>query len=665
MKTDIQPKDTTKKFPPPNKNFFYPSQNRTPLLAKPFLELPIGAIKANGWLGTQLYVMKQGMTGNLDNLYRKVVGDRNGWLGGDGDVWERGPYWLDGLVPLAYILNDEGLINKAKPWIEWAINSQRDDGYFGPRPLETAPIPEVGLQKDKAADWWPRMVMLKVLKQYYSATGDKRVIQLMTKYFHFQLKELPKTPLDNWGWWGAQRGGDNLMIVYWLYNITEDPSLLELAKLIHKQTFNWTKTFLNSDKLSRLFSFHGVNLAQGIKEPVIYYQQDPDKKYIEAVNKAFKDIHRFIGQPQGMYGADELTHTNEPTQGSELCSAVEMMFSLENMISITGDVKFMDHLEKIAFNALPTQISDDYMTRQYYQQANQVIISRHPRNFVTAHDGTDQCFGLLTGYPCCTCNMHQGWPKFTQNLWMATEDGGIAALVYAPSSVKMRTINGISIQFIEETNYPFDDVIHFVYKGEGQGEKFPFHLRIPSWCREASILLNGEILRKVTGGQVIKINRNWNALDKITLTLPMHITFEHWNGNSISVERGPLVYGLKISEDWSKIDNEDHYGTFYEVYPTSKWNYGLIDVPNNKISEEFKVIKKGKVSDTPWNLKNAPIEIEATAVQLPQWKLYNENTGPLPFSPQPMPTGQKPVTVTLIPYGCTTLRVSEFPLVRP
>jgi hypothetical protein len=665
MVIGTRPKDTAKLYSPQNSASVL--QNRAPLLSKPYMELPIGAIQPRGWLKTQLIAMKNGMTGHLDSLYSKVVGKRNGWLGGDGDVWERGPYWLDGLVPLAYILNDNELKNKVKPWIEWSIQHQRADGYFGPRPSDTKPTPEAGLQKDRAEDWWPKMVMLKVLKQYYCATGDQRVINLMTRYFHYQLKQLPHTPLSYWSWWGAQRGGDNLMMVYWLYNITGDTSLLDLAKLIHEQTFDWTGTFLETDKLSRLFSFHGVNLAQGIKEPVIYYQQDPDKRYLLAVSKAMKDIRRFIGQPQGMYGADELTHDNSPTQGSELCSAVEFMFSLESMMAVTGDVNYMDHLEKIAYNALPTQVSDDYMMRQYYQQANQVVISRQKRNFITAYDGTDQCFGLLTGYPCCTCNMHQGWPKLTQHLWMATADGGIAALIYAPSSVKMEIAGGTQVQFIEETDYPFDDVIHFTYKGDknGQPVDFPFHLRIPGWCKEATIAVNGEKLRTAEGGQVIEIERSWHHEDKITLTLPMHITLQRWHENAVSVERGPLVYGLKIGEDWKKVNNDDQYGDFYEVYPTSPWNYGLMNVSGDKLQEAFTVVKKAKVSDTPWNIVHAPIELKATAVRLPEWKLYNGNAGPLPYSPQPMPAGQKPVTVTLIPYGCTTLRISEFPVVNP
>jgi DUF1680 family protein len=508
------------------------------------------------------------------------------------------------------------------------------------------------------------MVMLKVLQQYYSATGDERVINLMTKYFHYQLKELPKTPLDQWSRWGAQRGGDNLLVVYWLYNITGDKSLLKLADIIHRQTFDWTGALLQSDKLSRLFSFHGVNLAQGIKEPVIFYQQYPVKKFPASVNKGMKDITHFIGQPQGMFGADELTHGNAPTQGSEFCSAVEFMYSLENIMAITGDVNYMDHLEKIAYNALPTQASDDYMTHQYYQQANQVLISRHDRNFITAYDGTDQCFGLLTGYPCCTSNMHQGWPKFTQNLWMASADQGVAALLYAPSSVTLKVAGGTRVEFTEETNYPFDDVVHFTYKNKGPKVSFPFHLRIPAWCREAEIAVNGEKIQQAKGGQIIKIERIWNNNDKVTLTLPMEVSLEKWNENSVSVQRGPLVYALKIDEQWEKIKNEDKYGDFFEIHPLSPWNYGLIQVPQKDWQQAFKVVKNQTVSETPWNIEDAPIRINAMAVALPHWKLYNGNAGPLPYSPQPMPENGKPVSVTLIPYGCTTLRISEFPVVE-
>jgi DUF1680 family protein len=642
--------------------------NRAPLRANPFIELPLGAIKPQGWLKEMLVRQKNGATGKLDELYPLVMNRRNGWLGGDGDQWERGPYWIDGLLPLAYILQDKQLIAKVKPWVEWSIKSQQPDGYFGPSKDYS---PEPGVQRDNSRDWWPKMVMLKVLKQYYTATGDKRVIKLLSGYFKYQLKELPQKPLDHWTFWAKLRAGDNLMVVYWLYNITGDKYLLDLADLLHKQTYDFTGDFLNTDLLSRAGSIHGVNLAQGMKEPIVYYQQHPELQFINATKKGYADLKKYNGMAHGLYGGDEALHGNNPTQGSELCTAVEMMFTLESTLAITGDVNYADQLEKIAFNALPSQTTEDYMDRQYFQQANQVMLTRHVRNFDVNHAGTDVCYGLLSGYPCCTSNMHQGWPKFTQNLWYATPDKGLAALVYSPSEVTAKVANGKEVTFKEETNYPFEETVKFTLSTKSKTPiSFPFQLRVPAWCKNATVKINGVKAQQSTGNQIIKISRDWKAGDVVELMLPMHIFKNTWYENSVSVERGPIVYALKIGEQIKKVINDKDpvaYGkSYYEVRPTTPWNYGLIQLDDNKINGEYVVEKQKEVATYPWNLSNAPIIIKAKAKLIPEWKLYNEMTGPIPYSiiyNEGM-AQQKEEEVTLVPYGCTKLRISQFPVVR-
>lgn len=643
--------------------------NRYPLITKPYMELPIGTVKPKGWLEEQMKRMKTGMTGHMDHIYEQVMGSRNGWLGGDGDVWERGPYWIDGLLPLAYILEDKELIEKTKPWIEWALASQKPNGYFGP---DTDRPHEPGLQRGNAQDWWPKMVMLKVLQQYYSATNDERVITLMTNYFKYQLEQLPQNPLGKWTFWGERRGGDNLMAVYWLYNITGEPFLLELGDLIHKQTFDWTDVFLNQDHLRRQNSLHCVNLAQGFKAPVIYYQKDKNPKRIEAVKKAVQDMRTTIGLPIGLWGGDELLRFGNPTQGSELCTAVEMMFSLEKMLEITGDVQWADHLERVAYNALPTQVSDDFSSRQYYQQVNQVEVTRKIRNFVTPHEDTDILYGELCGYPCCTSNLHQGWPKLTRHLWFATADHGIAALVYAPSEVRAKVANDVPVTITETTSYPFDETIRFTFSFPDKKIKkafFPFHLRIPGWCTGAVVKLNGKPLdTSAPAGEIARLSREWQHGDVLTLELPMQVAASHWFDGAAVIERGPLVYALKMNEKWEKksfeADKKVHFGDwYYEVTSDTPWNYCFTskNLRPDVIASHFSVEKK-PVSLYPWTAQDAPITIRTKAKRLPEWILFKGSAGPVPYFMQNIPVLGDEETIELIPYGCTTLRVTEFPI---
>ncbi len=640
--------------------------NRSPLITKPFMELPLGAVRPEGWLKDQLYKMKDGMTGHLDELYPEVMGSRNGWLGGNGDVWERGPYWIDGLVPLAYILDDEALKAKVQPWIEWTLQSQTDDGYFGPSEDHE---PETGLQRTNSKDWWPKMVVLKFMKQYYEATQDERVIPFMTNYFKYQLQELPETPLNNWTRWGQFRGGDNLMIVYWLYNITGDEFLLKLGDIITEQTTDWTNSFADGNMLNSLFSVHCVNLAQGMKQPLIRYQATKDTMHIDAVNKAYTDLKRAHGWPNGLYGADELLHYGNPTHGSELCTAVELMFSLEKMIEITGNVSWADWLERIAFNALPAQVTDNFDARQYYQQLNQVEVSNHPRNFVTSYNGTDQLFGLLTGYPCCTSNLHQGWPKFTKHLWYASDDNGLAALVYSPNTVTAKVGTGVTVSIQEKTNYPFEEEITFELNIIDDVEKveFPIHLRIPEWCESATIKINNEVWSQSEGNQLVKINREWESGDIVELILPMHVNISRWYEGSAAVERGPLLYALRMEENWTKVESDNpRYGKwYYEVHSNTPWNYCLKEesIKKENISDHFQVIKKG-MNGFPWNVQNAPIQIKTKGKRMKEWQLYNGSAGPQPFSVQYQIEMMPEEEITLIPYGCTTLRITEFPVTR-
>lgn len=621
-----------------------------------FEELPLGSVKPSGWLRDALVAQRDGISAGLDQTYPQVMGPRNGWLGGDGDQWERGPYWIDGLLPLSYVLDDDALKEKVKPWVEWALSSQLPSGNFGP---QTDYPREAGIQRNNALDWWPRIVVLKILWQHYNATSDPRVIPFFHNYFRYQLSELKSNPLGRWTFWAKYRQADEMLIVLWLYRQSGERYLLELADLLHQQGFDFVDYFRN-EGISRMGSIHCVNLAQGLKEPVVYWQCRHDPELLKAEEKFFNDLPRFISYPTGMFGGDESLRDNDPTRGSELCSAIELMYSLEEMLKITGNPFYADYLERICFNALPAQLSRDFREHQYYQQVNQIGLTLGSHNFAQQQGGTGQVLGFLTGYPCCLSNLHQGLPKFTQNLWLRSDDGGLAAFAYSPCRVEAE-VGGKLVAIDEETRYPADGTIVLKLSLNGVAA-FPLRLRIPSWADGPSVNVNGKAVKDgVAAGEVVVLKRKWKDGDRVELVFPRKISISRWHSNSASVECGPLVYALPLEGKTSRkiVPSGNHKGMEYtEMVATSAWNYSLMKADVLSGGEEYRL--------------NPDLSISVRGARVPDWTESYGDAGPLPYSPSgTFGTGATaefnvgPVEdLKLVPYGTTKLRIAEFPVLR-
>ncbi len=421
-----------------------PVANRTPLQPNAFNALPLGSVMPNGWLLEQLRLQAQGLSGHLDEFWPDL-GPQSAWLGGSGEGWERGPYFLDGLVPLAYLTKDAVLIAKVKKWMDWALEHQQPDGAIGPV---------------KNLDWWPNYVMLKALMQYQEASGDARVIPLMEKYFAYQARHMDERPLKEWA---IFRWHDEVLSVLWLYNRNGDRALLDLARKLHTQGHDWEAQFANfrtKEKVPRTganLSTHGVNNAMAMKAAAVWWLVTGEKGDRDSLYQMLDALDRYHGQPSGIFSADEHYAGRDPSQGTELCAVVEAMFSLETDMAILGDAAFGDRLEKIAYNALPATLSADLWAHQYDQQANQIMCSISNHRWAT-NGPESNIFGLEPNFGCCTANMHQGWPKLAASLWMATPDGGLAAVVYGPSDVTTTVRGGTAVTIEERTDYPFREV---------------------------------------------------------------------------------------------------------------------------------------------------------------------------------------------------------------
>lgn len=600
------------------------------------------AITPEGWLERQLRVQAAGLSGNLDKIWPDIRD--SAWIGGDREGWERVPYWLDGFIPLAFLLRDEDMIARAKHYIDAILERQQPNGWICPCKAE---------QERRDYDLWALFLIGKVLALYCDFTGDERVEDALRRAME-NAKALLNAGKIRLFDWGKFRWYECFIPLLHLYRRKPEDWILALARTLRAQGANYPD-YVEAWKrpLNKWTQYtHIVNLSMMLKYEAVAAQLLGDA-YENRAEELWQILERYNGTAVGCFTGDECLSGVGANHGTELCSVMELMYSCEVLYAVTEDDIWAERLEKLAFNAMPATFTDDMWAHQYDQQVNQIACQRLPgKSFFRTNGSESHLFGLEPNYGCCTANLSQGWPKLAMNTFLRAGDGVVCALML-PAALHTQ-IDGVNVRVSNRTAYPFRHEGVITVQTDAP-VTFTLRVRIPRWAKHAT--LNGKTVR----GRCVVIRKTWQGEESLTLALHDTPHLVRRPGNMRVAQWGALVFALPIEAEYRKLEYEKngverkYPYCDYELIPQSAWNYGFA-------GGEMTLEEHG-VGDVPFSSRKPPVTLRAAFAPV-AWDYadgYETIADAYPRSSRAM---GEAVEMEMIPYGCAKLRMTEMPPVR-
>lgn len=610
-------------------------------------DIGIEGMKAEGWMKEVLTTQRNGLTGHI-----QVAGapfDKEGW--GDAtqkkmDRWEdfeQTGYWADGALRCGYLIDDPELTQRVKEWIDFQIDHPKEDGFIGP----------------ELHNLWPHVVFFRVIMAEYSRNPSPRIIKALSNHYKNAARSqtLIKTGGPEWDF--NERTMLHIEMLCWLYQQTNDAFFIEKAEDTYKAFCSRKSPFTMQAFLSdEVPIVHSVSSFETLKIPVILYINTGKKEYLDAAIHGIQKVYKYHGLADGIPSGNEAHDGNMPNEVHETCCVSDAQWALGYFLQATGDVQWADLMEKICFNAAFSVVWKDFKSLQYYSSPNQVI-AKNNSSFCMYVGGQDRmAYRIAHGPACCNGNMNRMIPLFCSRQWMKKGDNGIVAAMYAPSSFTTKlkgSKNEITIQ--EETNYPFEETIRFRMKMK-RSTPFSFWLRIPQWCKGASITVNGQAADIVCkAGTFVEVQRKFSDGDIIELKLPMKAKSVSMPYDGVAFERGPLVFSLNVKAQEEITETRELDGIKFQsriLTPLSEWNYAPVD------TENIEVVNSNDYSNI-WNPEMTPVRLKVKAVTVTNWQLYRDNF--TPYMPSVIRKGEEKV-IELVPVGTTVLRMTVFPDIR-
>lgn len=613
-------------------------------LAEPvFSPFPAGKVRPSGWLHRQLEIQAEGLCGHLDEFWPDISDSK--WVGGSHEGWERVPYWLDGFIPLAWLLDREDLKRRAQRYVDAILAGQSRDGWICP----------CGQEERVDYDLWALFLLLKVLIVYEDFTQDSRIEPAVYRALENLDRHIDENTLNRWA---QTRWFECWIAILWLYGRRPEEWLLRLGYKIKAQGLDYGAVFKEflyrePDPKGRWSQMsHGVNLAMMLKSTALTFRLTGDFQVFSETDRMLELLDRYHGTVTGVFSADECLSGKSPIQGTELCAVTEMMYSLEHLAAVSGKSEYMDRLELLAFNALPAAISPDMWCHQYDQQVNQISCVPMKNPPFGTNSGEANLFGLEPHYGCCTANMHQGWPKFAMSTILLSREG-VCIASYAPSTAKVE-IQGVPVEIEVAGNYPFRLRADVVVRTERQ-VSFILSLRIPGWADSAVVTWDGQPL--IMGkASYCPISRVWEGETVLRVDFTAPVAFVERPRGMAALRRGPLVYALEIGERWTQIHKNIPGHEFphcdYEVHPTTNWAFGFAGTETQ--------VREVPIGDCPFSPQGAPVFLLVPCAPI-LWESGDGSASPYPISN----VAAGPVEMKcFLPYGCTNLRMTELPLLQ-